>query len=98
MVLEKNYKHKPKYCERCIRESLNRVFLDIAYNTSRKSLSDMKAYDTGFDKSQLLIEKFVKKRKYHRNILDQDIKFINDLKMKREENMKEIEREMITIK
>ena len=58
----------------------------------------MKAYDTEFDKSQFLIEKFTNTHNYHRNILDQDTKFINDLKIKIEENMKEIEREMITIK
>ena len=55
--------------------SLDKIEIDIAFNTSRRARTYMKAYTNDSSDSQLLIEKFVKNYKAHRNILDQEKKF-----------------------
>ena len=57
----------------------------------------MSAYVNKSGKSHLLIEKFVKIRKCHRNILDQDTKYLDQLKDKIEGYVKEMKDERNTI-
>ena len=53
----------------------------------------MAAYVNKSGKSHLLVEKFVKIHKCHRNILDQETKFLDQLKEKIEGYVKEMEDE-----
>ena len=89
-VFRKENNHVPKYCERDVMSSLGKVSIDIAYNTSRKARTYMKAYINNCGGSQLLIEKFVKIHKCHRNILDQDTKYLDEFKIKIEKYAEEI--------
>ena len=70
----------------------------MAYNTSRRARSYMAAYLDDCSESQLLIEKFVKIHKCHRNILDQETKYLEDLRVKIEEHSEDIKNEKISIK
>ena len=96
-VLGKNNHHVPKYCERDIMSSLGKVSIDIAYNTSRKARTYIKAYINNCGGSQLLIEKFVKIHKCHRNILDHDTKYLDELKIKIEKYAEEIKIEKVSL-
>ena len=58
----------------------------------------MSAYVSKADMSHLLIEKFVKIHKCHRNILDQETKYLDTLKIKIEGYVKEMEEEKLSIK
>ena len=90
--------HIPKYCERDVRSSLGKIDLSIAFNTSRKARSYMSAYMNDSYQSQLLIEKFVKLHKCHRNILDQECKFLDQLKLEIEKHAIIIKEEKLSIK
>ena len=57
----------------------------------------MSAYLNKAGKSHLLIEKFVKIHKCHRNILDQETKYLDQLKEKIEGYVKEMEDEKKSI-
>ena len=63
-VSKKNFrkenKHVPKYCERDVRLSLDKIGINIAFNTSRRARTYMEAYANDSSDSQLLIENFVK--------------------------------------
>ena len=47
---------------------------------------------------QLLIEKFVKIHKCHRNILDQETKYLNSLRVKIKNNYNEMKEGMVSLK
>ena len=96
-IFRKENNHVPKYCERDVMSSLGKVNIDIAYNTSRKARTYMKAYTNNCGGSQLLIEKFVKIHKCHRNILDQDTKYLDELKIKIEKYAEEIKTEKVSL-
>ena len=57
----------------------------------------MSAYVNKAGKSHLLIEKFVKVHKCHRNILDQETKYLDQLKEKIEGYVKEMKDETNSI-
>ena len=57
----------------------------------------MAAYVNKSGKSHLLVEKFVKIHKCHRNILDQETKFLDQLKEKIEGYVKEMKDETNSI-
>ena len=57
----------------------------------------MKAYTNDLSDSQLLIEKFVKIHKAHRNILDQETRFIDQWIHKIEKLKDEIDKEKESI-
>ena len=101
-VSKKSYRkennHIAKFCERDVRPSLKNIDLPMAYNTSRRARSYMAAYLDDCSESQLLIEKFVKIHKCHRNILDQETKYLEDLRVKIEEHSEDIKNEKISIK
>ena len=78
--------------------SLDKITLSNAHNTSKRARSYMSAYVNKAGKSHLLIEKFVKIHKCHRNILDQETKYLDTLKVKTEGYVKEWEEEHISIK
>ena len=90
--------HVPKYCERDVRSSLGKIDLSIAFNTSRKARTYMSAYMNDSYESQLLIEKFVKLHKCRRNTLDQDCKFLDQLRLEIEKHTIIIKQESISIK
>ena len=79
----------PKECEKDMRLSLDRITLDVAKNTARKARSYMQAYISDSGDSHLLIEKFVKIHKCHRNILDQETAYLDKIKIKIEEHINE---------
>ena len=68
-----------------------------AMNTARKARSYIHIYEKGNGGSQLLIEKFVKLRKSHRNILDLEDSYLEKSIIKMEEDVADvkIERELI---
>ena len=59
--------------------ALDSITMDIARNTARRARMYMRAYATGKAHSHELIEKFVKVHRTHRNILDQDVKYLDTL-------------------
>ena len=67
--------------------------MKFTQNTARRARSYMKAYINNSAKSYLMIEKFVKIHKCHRNILDQETRFLNILRSKIEKYMNEINEE-----
>ena len=67
-----NNNHIAKNCDNVVRSSLAKVTLQIAKNTASKARSYMQAYMDDSGGSHLLIEKFFKIHKCHRNILDQE--------------------------
>ena len=95
---QKDNNHVPKYCERDFCSSLKKVDLAIAFNTSRRACSYMVAYTNNYSESQLLIEKFVKIHKCYHNILDQETKYLNSLKVKIENNLNEMKEEWVSLK
>ena len=96
-MFRKHNDHKPKNCVRDIKLSLDKITLPIAYNTSRRARSYMSAYVSKAGMSHLLIEKFVKIHKCHRNVLDQETKYLETLKEKIEGYVKEMAVEKISI-
>ena len=60
-------------------EALDAITLTIARKTARRARLYMRAYKTGKAHSHDLIEKFVKIHKCHRNILDQETKYLQKL-------------------
>jgi hypothetical protein len=59
--------------------ALDAITLTIARKTARRARLYMRAYKTGNAHSHDLIEKFVKIHKCHRNILDQETKYLDKL-------------------
>ena len=59
--------------------ALDAITLTIARKTARRARLYMRAYKTGKAHSHDLIEKFVKIHKCHRNILDQETKYLDKL-------------------
>ena len=96
-IFRKDNNHNPKNCAKDVQASLDKIPLSISYNTSRKARSYMSAYLNKAGKSHLLIEKFVKIHKCHRNILDQETKYLDLLKEKIETYVKEMEDEKKSI-
>ena len=92
-IFRRENNHEPKHSERDVRSSLQKVSLTIAYHTSRKVRSYMKAYVSDSGESQLLIEKFVKIHKCHRNILDQETSYFGTLKILVEGHINELKKE-----
>ena len=88
-IFRKENNHVPKECEKDMRLSLDRITLDVAKNTARKARSYMQAYISDSGDSHLLIEKFVKIHKCHRNILDQETAYLDKIKIKIEEHINE---------
>ena len=85
--------HVAKNCENDVRLSLDKVTLQIAKNTARKARSYMHAYKNDSCGSHLLIEKFVKIHKCHRNILDQDTAFLEKIVVKIEQHAADVREE-----
>ena len=96
-IFRKENNHVPKNCANDVKSSLEKITVNISYNTSRRARSYMSAYINKAGKSHLLIEKFVKIHKCHRNILDQETKYLDLLKVKIEEYVKEMEDEKKSI-
>ena len=80
-----------------MRLSLDRITLDIAKNTAKKARSYMQAYTSAFGNSHLLIEKFVKIHKCQRNIIDEETAYLDKVRVKIEENVREIEKEKVLV-
>jgi len=93
----RNSNHIANNCEHDVRASLEKINLQIAKNTSRKARSYMRAYEKDGGGSQLLIEKFVKLHKSHRNILDQETGYLECLRIKIEEDAADVKTEKLLI-
>ena len=78
-VFRRTTNHVAKDCERDVRLLLSRVTFQVAKNTAGKSRSYMRAYKDDAGGSHLLVEKFVKIHKCHRNILDQDTEYLDNM-------------------
>ena len=89
--------HIAKNCENDIIWSLNKIPLQVAKNTARKARSYMHAYKNDSGGSQMLIEKFVKIHKCHRNILDQDHAFLEQMVVKIEQHTNNFKEERLSI-
>ena len=74
--------HVPKNCTRDMKSSLDKITLSTAYDISRRVISYMSAYINKAGESYLLIEKFAKIHKCHRNVLDQETKCLDTFKVK----------------
>ena len=96
-IFRKENNHKPKDCEKDLRLSLDKITLGIAKSTARKAHSYMMAYISDSGDSYFLIEKFVKIHKYHRNILDQETKYLDKVYIKIEQHVKQVEEENIIV-
>ena len=87
----KDNNHVPKYCERDVFISLGKISIDIAYNTACKARLYMMPYISDSGESHFLIKKIIKVHKCHRNIFDQDTKYLDELKVKIREYVSRIE-------
>jgi hypothetical protein len=67
------------HMQRHLDAALDAITLTIARRTARRARLYMRAYKTGKAHSHDLIEKFVKIHKCHRNILDQETKYLDKL-------------------
>ena len=85
-----NNNHIPKNCENDIRSSLAKVTLQVAKNTARKARSYMHAYTDDSGGLHVLIEKFFAVHKYHRNVLDMDTAYLDQLLVKIEQHAKDM--------
>lgn len=90
--------HKARDHEVTVRKSLTEITLDIAKNTARKARSYMLAYADDSGDSYALIEKFVKIHKCHRNILDQEQAYLEELLLKIERETQEYLKEETFVK
>ena len=96
-IFRKENDHKPKYYERDVRSFLQRIILTIAYHTSRKVRLYMKVYASDSGESQVLIEKYVKLHKCHRNILDQETSYLESLRLQLKGYIQEMKHEKDSI-
>ncbi len=96
-IFRRTTNHVAKDCERDVRSSLAKVTLPIAKHTARKARSYMRAYMSGAGDSHLLIEKFVKICKCHRNILDQETAYLEKMIRTIAEHLKEVEEERASL-
>ena len=96
-IFRRTTNHVAKDCERDVRSSLGKVTLPVARHTARKARSYMRAYMSDAGDSHLLIEKFVKICKCHRNILDQEDAYLEKMLRKIEEHLKEVEEERASL-
>ena len=96
-LFRRNNNHIASNCEHDVRASLELISLQIAKNTSRKARSYMRAYEQDGGGSQLLIEKFVKLHKSHRNILDQEGGYLERLRAKIEVDAADVKIEKLVI-
>ena len=62
-----------------LNEAINTITLTIARRTARRAQLYMRIYMTGMAHSHDLIKKFVNIHKCHRNILDQETKYLEKL-------------------
>ena len=76
-----------------VRASLASVTLATAKKTARKARSYMDAYTDGTGKSYTLIEKHVKLKKCHRNILDLETKYLDKLLKEIDTHVDEVKNE-----
>ena len=96
-IFRKNTNHIARDHEKYVRLSLDSVTLQITKNTARKARSYMHAYMNDAGGSHVLIEKFVKIHKCHRNILDQDSAFLEKIILKIEEHANDVKVEQMSL-
>ena len=89
--------HIAKTCEKTVRNSLDKISLQVAKHTARKARSYMRAYNDGAGSSHILIEKYVQLNKCHRNILDQDKAYLERIMVKIEQHEEDVRQEKALI-
>ena len=87
--------HVTRDCERDFRSALSEVSLQVAKNTARKhAQSYMRAYTSDARDSHLLIEKYVKICKCHREVLNQETTYLEKMFRTIQEHLTEVEEEI----
>ena len=80
-IFRKTNDQVASHMQRFLDAALDAITLTVARRTARRARLYMRAYKTGKAHSHDLIEKFVKIHKCHRNILDQESKYLDKLVM-----------------
>ena len=96
-VFWKTTNHIAKDCKRDVWLLLSKVTLQVVKNTARKSRSYMRAYKNDAGGSHLLIKKFVKIHKCHRNILDQESAYLEKMVKVIEGHTDDIKQEQVSL-
>ena len=77
-----------KNCEKDTKKAYLSITLQTSKRTARKARTYMRAYMDDSGGSHYLIEKYVKQVKCHRNILDMDLRELQDLEQKQRDDLK----------